>query len=74
MKITLLGPRLVYFCFDSDIIKYYLVQESVGLKSSIRFLAEKPENSSKIFYGICNFRVMLAARLNININQASGES
>lgn len=74
MKITLLGPRLVYFCFDSDIIKYYLMQESVGLKSSIRYLSVKPENSSKIFYGIGNVRVMLVARLNININQASGES
>lgn len=74
MKITLLGLRLVYFCFDSDIIKYYLMQESVGLKSSIRYLSVKPENSSKKFYGIGNVRVMLVARLNININQASGES
>ena len=75
MKITLLGLRLVYFCFDSDIIKYYLMQESVGLKSSIRYLSViKPENSSKTFYGIGNVRVMLVARLNININQASGES
>lgn len=70
MKITLLGLRLVYFCFDSDIIKYYLMQESVG----IRYLSVKPENSSKKFYGIGNVRVMLVARLNININQASGES
>lgn len=74
MKITLLGLRLVYFCVDSDIIKYYLMQESVGLKSSIRYLSVKPENSSKKFYGIGNVRVMLVARLNININQASGES
>ena len=74
MKITLLGLRLVYFCFDSDIIKHYLMQESVGLKSSIRYLSVKPENSSKKFYGIGNVRVMLVARLNININQASGES
>lgn len=50
------------------------MQESVGLKSSIRYLAVKPENSSKIFYGICNVRVMHVARLNININQPSGES
>lgn len=49
MKITLLGLRLVYFCFDSDIIKYYLMQESVGLESSIRYLSVKPENSSKYF-------------------------
>lgn len=66
---------MVYFRFDSDTIKYYLKQESVGLKSSFRYLAVKHENSSKIVYGICNVRVMLVARLNIlNINQASGES
>jgi len=49
MKITLLGPRLVYFCFDGDIIKYYIMRESVGLKSSNRYLAVKAENSSKNF-------------------------